>query len=78
MFLLLLVILDTLLIGVISLEVKKNVVFGASLVVGSNLVNLLKQKKLLCLAVYRKEAAKGEKNKVNILQNKEMHRMDRI
>lgn len=63
MFLLLLVILDTLLIEVISLEIKKNVVFGASGVVGSNLVNLLKQKKLPYLAVYRKEATKREKNK---------------
>ncbi len=45
------------------MEVKKNVVFGASGVVGSNLVTLLKQKKLEYLAVYRKEDTTGEKNK---------------
>ena len=31
------------------MEVKKNVVFGASGVVGSNLITLLKQKKLLAM-----------------------------
>jgi uncharacterized protein YbjT (DUF2867 family) len=45
------------------MEVKKNVVFGASGVVGSNLITLLKQKKLEYLAVYRKEGNTGEKNK---------------